>query len=211
MTKLTSKQQKFKDLILEGYTKKDAYIEAYNCENMKDSTIYAGASNLFRSPKIQAALLEVQEKVLEENKATVENVIAELCHLAFTDIKNYLEYKTVAKDSGKMTEEGEPIWESETIVILKNSKDVDTRAVSEVRTNPNGSFSFKLYSKDKALENLGKILGLFVEKWEGSIDGDKTNPITVEHTFATEQIASAFKALYQYKKDEKREKDKATK
>ena len=61
---LTTKQEIFVQRLIEGYSQREAYKFAYNCEKMKDESIDIEASKLFNNPKIS---LRYQE-LLEEHK-----------------------------------------------------------------------------------------------------------------------------------------------
>lgn len=64
MSKLTAKQKKFADGVISGLSQKDAYKEAYNAANMKDSTIRRKASELMKNGTITA--------YIEKNRAIEE-------------------------------------------------------------------------------------------------------------------------------------------
>lgn len=51
---LTYKQEQFIQGLLDGLSQLEAYKQAYNCENMSDSTISSNASRLFKNSKIIA-------------------------------------------------------------------------------------------------------------------------------------------------------------
>lgn len=57
--KLTAKQEKFVQGIIAGLSQREAYKEAYNTENMKDSTIDSRASRLLKEYKISARYREL--------------------------------------------------------------------------------------------------------------------------------------------------------
>jgi phage terminase small subunit len=61
-----------------------------------------------------------------------------------------------------------------------------------VDTQYGTNIKFKLHDKLRALELLGKHLGMFVERHAGPEGG----PIPVEHTFTDEAIKKAFDILY---------------
>ena len=61
---LTTKQEIFVQRLIEGYSQREAYKFAYNCEKMKDESIDIEASKLFNNPKIS---LRYQE-LLDEHK-----------------------------------------------------------------------------------------------------------------------------------------------
>jgi len=202
--KLTTKQQKFLDGILDGLSKADAYRQAYDCSNSKTASIYANSHVIYNHPKIQAKLKQFQEETKKRHEVTADRVIEELSKLAFVDIKDFLEYRTEKTKVGEDPVDGEPIIGYETIIELKDSKTVDTAPISEIRKSRDGSFVFKTYSKENALINLGKYLGIFTEKNEmifKEAEGPGTESLT------NPKIKKAFEVLYPHIKKDKSEKD----
>ena len=61
---LTTKQEIFVQRLIEGDSQTDAYRFAYNCENMKDSTITNNAYKLMQNNEISTRY----EELLEEHK-----------------------------------------------------------------------------------------------------------------------------------------------
>ena len=61
---LTTKQEIFVQRLIEGYSQREAYKFAYNCEKMKDTTIDVEASKLMAQSNIRARY----EELLEEHK-----------------------------------------------------------------------------------------------------------------------------------------------
>ena len=64
---LTSKQEKFIQVLVAGKSQRQAYKEAYNAANMKDKTIDERASVLFKNDKIKTRYNELLEE--HKNKA----------------------------------------------------------------------------------------------------------------------------------------------
>ena len=174
---LTVKQEKFAQNLFTGMSQREAYKNSYDHQNMSDKCIDEEACKLASNPKVSQRIEELTNDLKERNMVTVEKVIAELAHIAFDDISNYLSYKTVQTVVDHDKETGEPIIDYKTVVELKDSAGVDTRSISEISTGPNGQFKFKQYSKDDALFKLGKHLGMFVDKQE--ISGPNGGPIQV--------------------------------
>lgn len=81
-----------------------------------------------------------------------EAVLAELKRIAFANLHDYVEYKTV-KHRG--TEEPSREY------AIRDSRKVDGTPLSEVSVAKDGTIKFKLYDKMKALELLGKSAGVF--------------------------------------------------
>jgi phage terminase small subunit len=152
--KLTIKQEKYAQGLFKGLTQREAYKQAYDANNMTDKTIDERACVLASDNKITTRLEQLTTELKERNMVTVENVLSELAHIAFDNINNYLDFETDELGNVKTT--------------IKDSKTIDTRAISEVSVGKDGQFRFKVYSKDNALLQLGKHLGMFVEKVEAT-------------------------------------------
>ena len=89
--KLTPKQEKFVQGLFAGLSQREAYKQAYNCENMKDETIVKKACELAKQGKIRGRLTELQDELKERNMVTVEKVLTELAKVGFA---NGIEVKT---------------------------------------------------------------------------------------------------------------------
>jgi phage terminase small subunit len=117
------------------------------------SSLETTASKLLRNPKVAAYLKYLQDNKTVETGITAERVLTEFARLGFSNITNVLSFN----------EEGVAIKDSETL-----TPDI-TASISSVTCNttvkPDGStFSstkISLYDKTKALNDLGKHLGLF--------------------------------------------------
>lgn len=147
---LTPKQEKFIQGIVGGLSQREAYKEAYDCTNMKDKSVDECASRMMAKETSRARLHELQAESKERHLSKADAVITELAHIAFDDISNYLDYKQDAEGNIK--------------IRLKDSKKIDTRGVAEVSLTKDGTFKFKMYAKDNALIQLGKHMGLFVDR-----------------------------------------------
>ncbi len=64
-SRLTAKQERFCQLVAQGYTQTDAYIEAYGSKCTK-RTARVQSTRMMDNPKIQAYLKELTEKVESE-------------------------------------------------------------------------------------------------------------------------------------------------
>jgi phage terminase small subunit len=156
--KLTIKQERFaQGLFVGDKSQREVYKEVFNCAKMSDNAIDVEASKLANNPKITLRLEELTNELKERNMITVEKVLAEMSHIAFDDIKNYLRFYPDKDGNIKME--------------IKDSETIDTRSISEVSIGKDGQFRFKLYCKDSMVVQLGKHLGLFVEKSEVDIKG----------------------------------------
>ena len=169
MAGLTIKQEKFCQGLFTGLTQREAYKRAYDCENMLDATIDSRACELAREGKIAGRLDILVNELKGRNMVTVERVLAEYAKIAFTDMKDFVSFGTVKVQEGTDEETGEPIYNYRQMVEAKPSADVDGTMIQEVSISPKGVFAFKLHDKQKALDMIGKHLGMFIDKSEVSI------------------------------------------
>jgi phage terminase small subunit len=166
---LTDKQELFVHELIKGKSQREAYKIAYETGKMSDSVIDVEACKLFKHPKVSIRYEELHSRIVKEAEdeciVSVKEVLRELKHIAFDDIRNYLSFRTEKTVVGY--EDGKPILDYRTVVDMKDSDDIDTRNISEVQVTKDG-FKFKQYCKDNALIQLGKHLGMFTEKVEHS-------------------------------------------
>lgn len=155
MAGLTIKQEKFCQRLFAGLSQREAYKQAFNSSRMKDKTIDEVASKLAKEYKVATRLKELTDELKERNIITIEQVLAEYKKIAFADIKDFLEYKTIKTDLGYTQ-----------VIDAKDSNEIDGTMVNEVSISRDGTFKFKLHDKKGALDQIGKHLGMFVDKLE---------------------------------------------
>ena len=176
MEKLTRNQKIFCDEYLIDLNATRAYKVAYK-NVKKDETAAAAGARLLRNVKVKNYIDEKMKEREKRTEITQDKVLKELAKIGFADLKDYLEYKT-AKSVVEYDEAGEPIVDYTTIIDLIDSREVDTSPVQEVSISKDGTFKFKLYDKQKALELIGKHLGMFVDKTE--VTGKDGGPIEIQ-------------------------------
>lgn len=163
---LNLRQVKFCDEFLIDRNATQAAIRAGYSKKTAGSI---GLENLGK-PLIDAYIKKREYDRAKRTEITQDMVLQELAKIAFADIKNYLEYKTVKTVVANDKFTGEPILGYSTVVDLKDSNTIDTSAISEVSVGRDGQFRFKMYAKDNALIQIGKHLGMFKEKEEEAKD-----------------------------------------
>lgn len=74
MSKLTQKQEKFVQALISGKSQREAYKEAYNAANMKDSTIDSNACRLLNNSKVAARYneLRAEEEARQREKYSLD-------------------------------------------------------------------------------------------------------------------------------------------
>lgn len=162
-SKLTFKQEKYIQELVKGKSQREAYKAAYNTNKMSDKTIDEKASRLLSQGKVRARYNELKQKLIKEMEGTclieAKDIIQELIDIAFDDISDYVRFGT-EKQVVAYDDEGDPVIEYKTVVELKDSKDIDTKNISEISLSANGTFKFKMYDRAAALYKLAELLGI---------------------------------------------------
>lgn len=143
---MTNKQKRFCEEYVIDLNATQAAIRAGYMEGSAQQSSTTNMSN----PLIMDKITHLQADISDRNKIKVDQIVQELSSIAFDDISNYLDYECDVK--------GKPI------IRLKDSKTIDTKNVSEISLGKDGQFKFKMYSRDTALVNLGKHLGMFIDR-----------------------------------------------
>lgn len=147
-----------------GYPKKSA--RAIGCENLT-------------KPNIQAYLAKRMQKRAERTEITQDKVLNEIATIAFANATDYAEI--VEKDlmieaGGKMI----PVEDTDGNIVKYRTvepkltaelTDEQKRALAVIKKGRDG-FEVKPYDKLKALEMLGRHLGMFTDKAEVDTDMD---------------------------------------
>ena len=156
---LTPKQERFISEYLIDLNATQAAIRAGYSETTAE---IIGFENL-RKPKIKEEIQKAMDDRAKRTEITQDKVLKEIASIAFDDISNYLDFY--------------PGEDGNVKVDIKDSRDIDTKNVSEISLGKDGQFKFKLYCRDEALVQLGKHLKLFTDKTE--ITGADGKPFEV--------------------------------
>lgn len=166
--RLTAKQEKFVHGLLKGKSQREAYRAAYDAEKMSDAAVDVAACNLLKNHKVALRYDTLHTKVVakaeEQAIMSAVEVLKEIESIAKGDISEYLSFRTEKTVVGHDRETGEPIIEYAPVVDVKDSATVDTKNIQEVTLGANGSFKFKMYSRDTALYKLAELYGIDVLK-----------------------------------------------
>jgi phage terminase small subunit len=163
--KLTPKQEKFAELYVQLSVASDAYRGAYSTARMTDKQIWEESCKLLKHPKVAQRIEELRERVRqiaeERFDINVEKVLRELSLIGFANMLDYVTPQvdgTAFVDLSKLTRNQAAAIQEVTVEGFKEGKGETTRDVKKVR--------FKLADKRAALVDLGKHLGMFVERRE---------------------------------------------
>ena len=170
---MTDAQKRFCDEYLIDLNATRAYKVAYpRCK--KEETANAASSRMLRNVKVQEYISKKQQEIEKRTELTQDMVIKELAAIAFSKASDYAKLKKMKRNV--------PIFDGEDIVDYKEEEytgiefiptdeltEEQKKALSGIKE---GKFGIQVDSCDKvkALELLGRHLGMFKEKV--TIDGN---------------------------------------
>lgn len=162
--KLTAKQQRFIDEYLVDFNATQAAIRA---GYRKQNAYQIGSENL-RKPKIQSEIARRQKDLQRRTEVSQDRVVKELMRVAFADMADYAQVQPYAV----VNEDGIEVVK-QVVTFTKTSALTDDQraAIASIKQGANG-IEVKLWDKLKALELLGRHIGMFNDKISiGGVDG----------------------------------------
>ena len=155
---MTEKQKIFADEYLIDLNATRAYRVAYPSVK-KDEAAAVNGSKLLRNTKVQEYISERMQERQQRTEVTQDMVVKELAAIAFARATDYVEIRSNGVCG--------------TVVIkpTTNLSDRQIRAIAGIREGANG-IEIKLNDKEKALELLGRHLGMWNDKIK--VDGEVT-------------------------------------
>lgn len=181
--KLTPKQKIFVDEYLVDLNATRAYKVAYP-NIKKDETAAVNGSRMLRNAKVETYLNERMKDREKRTEITQDRVLKELAKIGFanaTDYARVVEKMVMRKIIGAEGEEigEEPYYYKDVELVLTEDLDEDKRAaIASIKQGANG-IEVKPNDKVKALELIGKHLGMFVDKTE--VSGDIGLKVVVDY------------------------------
>lgn len=157
--KLTAKQKAFVSEYLVDLNATAAAIRAGYSEK---SARKVGSDTLAK-PHVQAAIEEALAERRERVEVTQDQVVAELARIAFSNPRDVMEWGP----GGVRLRPSSELTPDQAAIVAE---------VSETASQNGGSLRLKTHDKVRALELLGKHLGMFTEKRE--ISGPNGTPLT---------------------------------
>lgn len=173
MTSLSNNQKLFcQEYLKLGMNGTQAYLNVYKtCK--KEETAMASASRLLRNVKVKEYIEELQLKVEEKAVVTIEDIVNELSVIAFGDRTEIAKVETepvVDEETGKVKYHRTHLDITDTEKLSVNAKKI----VSGYKLTTAG-ISVETCDKMKALELLGKYLGMFKDE-APTINNNIVNP-----------------------------------
>lgn len=175
---MNEKQEIFIREYLKDFNGTRAYKVAYpSCK--KDETARVNASKLLTKTNIQTAIKEQANKQLKKIDVDVNDILRELKAIAFTDRTKL----STVKNQKLLEDNGREYYEP--VVVFEDTANLDeeTKKVIAGYKKTQSGFAIETYDKIKALELLGKYLGMFTETFK------------IENPEATKILSSISKQL----------------
>jgi len=176
---VTEKQKRFVDEYLIDLNATRAYKAAYP-RVKKDEVAASAAARLLRDVKVQAYLKSRQQKLQERTEITQDKVLLELAKIGFSNGSDFA--KVVTKPRKRQvwndtTQEYEEKEVEEQFVELIDTDELPADKKAAISGIKEGKYGIEVSSCDKvkALELIGKHLGMFKDKVE--ISGQVNNPM----------------------------------
>jgi phage terminase small subunit len=112
------------------------------------------------------------EKAIEKLAITKERVLAELAKIGFADIRKAIKWNGQVETEEDNPEGGDVlvirniVSNSVTLVDSEKLDDDTAAAIAEISQNASGGIKIKMHDKKGALVDIGKHLGMFIERRE---------------------------------------------
>lgn len=178
MAKLTAKQKRFCDEYLIDLNATQAAIRA----GYSERTAEEQGCRLLRNVRVQQYIQERKRDRVKRTEITQDMVLKELALIAFannTDYAKVIEKQAMVEVDGHMIpihdEDGKPVMYRTVEPTLTDDLTEDQKKALAVIKKGRDGFEIKSYDKVRALELLGKHLGMFEEKVE--LKGNVNNPM----------------------------------
>lgn len=184
--KLTEKQKIFVNEYLVDLNATRAYKVAYP-NVKKDDTAAVNGNRLLRNAKVKEYLDERMKEREKRTEITQDKVLEELAAIAFSNGSKYAKVieETVYDENGEvlLDSDGNIVKQKVVDLILTDElSETDKKAIASIKRGRNG-IEISTCDKVRALELLGKHLGMFKEKVE--VSGNINNPY---EELTTEQL-----------------------
>lgn len=152
------------------------YLIDLNCTKAAERAKYSKKTarsigqRLLTNVDVQKEIQRLMKEREKRTEITQDRVLEELAILGYSNIKDYIAASTkgfiVFKDMDKITEK-------------------EARAIESIKVNvKEGRIEFKLHSKTKTIEMIGRHLGMFVDKFDV---GDELKKILIKRIISDER------------------------
>jgi len=189
------KHERFCQEIAKGTSHAKAWIAAGYQTNANAASV--SATRMLKQPSIAARVnellerkaeieIEATERALEKTGITKAAVLEELAKIGFANMLDYIQPQAdgyAYVDLSKLTREQAAAIQEVVVEEYKEGRGEDARDVKRVK--------FKLADKKGALVDIGKHLGMFIDRQEVGKPGDFSNMTDEEIVTELERLADA--------------------
>lgn len=159
---MTEKQKNFCNEYIKDFNATRAYKTAYpSCQ--KDETASALGSRMLRNDKVKAYISKLQEELKEQGQITQQMIMQELAKIGFSDVR-----KLYNENGNLLNIQDIDDNTAGAISSVESFEEYDGRGND--REYIGDTKKIKMLDKTKALELLGKQIGMFKDKMELSQD-----------------------------------------
>lgn len=165
MTELTDKQKRFVEEYLIDLNATQAAIRAGYSAN---SAMEQGWQ-LLQKTSVSQAISEAQAARSARTEIEADRVLRELAKIGFSDIRNVIRWRANVTQLVQDEDTGEERLAVTNEVQLMDSADISSDAaacISEISQTDKGALKVKLYDKRAALVDIGRHLGMFIDRGE---------------------------------------------
>ena len=145
MKNLTAKLHAFAQAYCECNNRVEAYRRSYRCEAMLDNTIARKAQEVASLPHVAEMIRKIQGEAAARNRVSVDETLRQLSAIAYSDITDFVEFdgtEAHLRDITRLAPE-------------------QRYCIREIDVHSGGGFRIRLHDKLRAIELLGKHLGMF--------------------------------------------------
>ena len=138
----------------------DAFRKAYPKSKLKGDALNASAKKIMHRTPVRLLYESLQLKHQKRHDVTVDKVVGELARIAFTDVRDVIEWGATLAVKDAETDEIHTV----NSVAIKAAKDLSPDAaasIAGIEQTKDGAIKIKFHDKRAALVDLGKHLGIF--------------------------------------------------
>lgn len=160
-TDLTEEQKLFCLYYSQSFNATKSYQKAYGVDY---STAHSIGYRLLARDGIKKEINRIKEARQKDFLINDNDIMEQWMKQAFADVSDYVEFGTEEQtvfsdeDTPIFDERGNPVTQKHSFVRFKNQDEVDGTLIQEVKIGRDGPV-IKLYDKQKALQELFKLLG----------------------------------------------------
>lgn len=134
-----------------------------------EKTAHVQATRLLKNVKVRKYMNELINEKLEGEKDEIKAKCVEALRvIAYHDIREFVNIET--KLVTEKTKDGDYIEVERQIASIKDTSEIDTRAVASIKQNEKGVIEIKFHDKQKAIDTLMRYTGGLIDKVEADVN-----------------------------------------